>query len=75
MLSEDFDTEMGSWVDVGNAAVKLLLACRLPFEQGGEQRTGGWITAGVEDGLVVQLGRSRSVGVDGTEVTNAVDVE
>lgn len=80
ILNEDFDSEMGSWVDAREAAVRLLLACRLPFDEGGEQRTGGWIAAGAENGLVVQLGRSRSVGINGTRMgsqvgTNSVDLE
>ena len=59
MLHEDFDVELDSWDDIGNAAVVLLLTCRLPFEEGGEQRTGGWITSGAENGVVVNLKRSR----------------
>lgn len=81
LLNEDFDLEMGSWVDIRNAAVKVLLVCRLPFEEGGEQRTGGWITSGAENGLVVELG-TRRVGFGGGNGTgagvergmNAVDV-
>ena len=61
-LHEDFDLEMGTWVDVCAAAIILLRACRLPFEPGGEQRTGGWITSGEENGLVIQLVRSGDVG-------------
>ncbi|KAL9124222.1 MAG: hypothetical protein Q9175_008248 [Cornicularia normoerica] len=62
ILNEDFDLEMGSWNDVRNAALNLLLFCRLPFEQGGQQRTGGWIAAGAENGLVIELRRSRLGG-------------
>lgn len=67
-LHEDFELEMGSWLDVGNGATRLLLACRLPFERSGEQRTGGWIASGAENGLVVQLVRSRNVPMNGTGV-------
>lgn len=63
LLHEDRDQEIGSWDDIRGEARRLLLACRLPFEEEGEQRTGGWITSGVENGLVVELGRSRGVGV------------
>lgn len=79
VLHEDVDLEMGSWVDIARVAFLLLLACRLPFEQGGEQKTGGWTTAGAENGLVVELRRSRDVGVNVTGAaaqrgTNGVDV-
>ena len=68
-LSPDFDLEMGSWMDIRAAAVTLAITCRLPFEPGGEQRTGGWIMSGAEDGIVIELIRSRHVGA------NAVSVE
>ena len=68
LLNADFDMEMGSWTGVQTAAVTLWFACRLPIEAGGEQRTGGWIAAGAENGLVVKLGRSRRVGINETRV-------
>ena len=79
-LNADFDLEMGSWVGVEDAALKLLLACRLPFEEGGDQRTGGWIAAGAENGLVVELksssfGEENGTGVGVQEGMNAVGVE
>ena len=79
-LNADFDSEIGSWVGIADAAFKLLLACRLPFEEGGEQRTGGWIAAGAENGLVVQLRRASFGEGNGTgwgvqEGMNAVGVE
>ena len=64
-LHEDFDEEKASWLGVKDAATLLSIACRLPFEQTGEQRTGGWVSAGAEKGLVVQLVGSRNIGVDG----------
>lgn len=67
-LNADFDSDLGSWVGIADAAFKLLLACRLPFEEGGEQRTGGWIAAGAENGLVVELRRSSFGEGDGTGV-------
>lgn len=66
MLHEDFDLELDSWRDIGNAAVQLLFTCRLPLEEEGEQKTGGWITSGVENRIVVNLRRSRYGGVNGT---------
>lgn len=85
ILHEDVDVERGSWLDIRDAATLLSLMCRMTFEEEeGEQRTGGWITTGAEDGLVVELRRSRNVGVNGTggptgvgvqQSTNGVDVE
>lgn len=80
MLHEDFELELDSWAAIGNAAVVLLLACRLPFEEEGEQRVGGWITSGAENGIVVNLSRSRYGGVNGTvlgaqRVADGVDLE
>ena len=54
-LHEDRDVEMGSWSDVLNAATKVVLNCRSAFEPTGEQRTGGWITAGAENGIVINV--------------------
>ena len=80
ILHADFDLEMDSWLHIGHAAVQLLLACRLPFEEGGEQRTGGWITSGADNGIVVRLKRSLYGGVNGTgegtwRGANGIDVE
>ena len=68
LLHEDFDQEMGSWDDIRNAALQLLRACELPLGETGDQRTGGWITTGAENGLVVELRRSRGVSVNKTRV-------
>lgn len=80
ILHEDFQMEVGSWEDIKQAALRLLIACRLPFAPGGEQRTGGWITSGAENGLVVELRRSKSrggmgMGVEVQRSTTGVDVE
>ncbi len=80
LLHEDFDQELGSWGDIRIAAVQLLRACELPDGETGDQRTGGWITTGAENGLVIELRRSRGVSVNKTRVgpqrgSNGVDVE
>ena len=75
-LHEDRDEEMGSWDDVLNAATKVVLGCRSAFEPTGEQRTGGWITAGAENGIVIEVLKSRVRGTNGTVgATSLVDVE
>ena len=79
-LHADWDMEMGSWDDVRASGIKLLLWCRLPFEPGGPQRTGGWITSGVEDGIILELMKARDGSENGIELgtereTNVVDVE
>lgn len=75
-LHEDHDVELGSWDDVVNEAIILLLACRSAVEPTGEQRTGGWITAGAENGLVIELRKSRVRVANGTVGgTTLVDVE
>lgn len=79
-LSADFDLEMGSWVDVRAAAIELLVSCRLPFEEGGEQRTGGWITVGAENGILVELvissaGVRNGTGAGTEQGTNVVDID
>ena len=58
ILHEDFDIEVGSWTDIRNVAAETLLKCRLPLDEGGKRRTGGWITTGAQNGLVVQLVKS-----------------
>lgn len=78
-LSEDIEVEMGSWRDVGIAAVELLLKCQLRTEPGNVQRTGGWIQSGFENRLWVEMLRSRSGAENGTGVgtspgTRVVDV-
>ena len=75
-LHEDRDVEMGTWEDVLNAAIKVVLGCRSAFEPTGEQRTGGWITAGAENGIVIQVLKTRVPGTNGTVGdTSLVDVE
>ena len=74
-LHEDRDVEMGSWEDVLNAAVKVVLGCRSAFGPTGEQKTGGWITAGAENGIVINVLKSRVQGSNGTVGTSLVDVE
>lgn len=59
-LSEDIEVEMGSWRDVGTAAMDLLLRCQVRSEPGNVQRTGGWIKSGFENRLWVEVLRSRS---------------
>ena len=75
-LHEDRDVEMGTWDDVLNAATKVVLSCRSAFGPTGEQRTGGWITTGAENGIVIEVLKSRVRGTNGTvEATSLVDVE
>lgn len=78
-LNEDIEVEMGSWRDVGLAAMDLLLKCQLRSEPGNVQKTGGWIKSGFEDRLWVEVLRSRLGAENGTGVgmaggTNMVDV-
>ena len=76
ILDADHDVELGSWDDVFNAAIKVVLGCRSAFEPGGDQRTGGWITGGAENGIMVELRKSRVRGTNGTGGgTSLVDVE
>lgn len=79
-MNVNVDVEMDSWDDVRSAGMKLLLACRLPFEPDGSQRTGGWITSGAENGVVIELVRARYGDVNQTTTgleqdTIAVDDE
>lgn len=62
LLHEDFEAEIASWAGIGNAASWLMQQCRVEVEEGGEERTGGWIESGAENGIVVSLGRARGVG-------------
>ena len=75
-LNADRDVEMGTWDDVLNAAIKVVLGCRSVLKPTGEQRTGGWITAGAENGIVIEVLKSRVRGTNGTVGgTSLVDVE
>ena len=64
-LHEDVDQDMGSWDDVRRSGARLLLACRKQYEPGGMQRTGGWITSGAENGVVIELAKSQNMAVNG----------
>ena len=80
ILHEDVDRDLGSWVDVQRMAIQLLLHCRLPFDPEGWQRTGGWTTAGAENGLVVELKKWSNGAGNGRDVeteqgVTAIDVE
>ena len=78
-LNEDIEVEMGTWRDVGAAAIDLLQRCQLRTEPGNVQRTGGWIKSGFENRLWVEVLRSRLGAGNGTGVgmaggTHVVDV-
>ena len=75
-LDADRDEEVGTWDDVLNAAIKVVLGCRSVLKPTGEQRTGGWITAGSENGIVIEVLRSRvRVTNETAGGTSLVDVE
>lgn len=74
-LHEDRDVELGSWEDVLTAAVEAAIQCRSGVEPTGERRTGGWITAGAENGIVINVLKSRVQGSNGTVAASLVDVE
>ena len=65
-LHEDIDQDMGSWNDVRRSGARLLMACRKQYSRGGVLRTGGWITSGAENGVVIELAMSRTITVNGT---------
>lgn len=79
-LDADVDLEMGSWDDVRAAGIKLVLWCRTAFGPQGQQKTGGWISVGAENKVMVELielrfsdGNGTGDGIEGG--TNVVDVE
>ena len=83
-LREDIDQDLGSWDDVRKSAARLLIACRKQYEPQGAQRTGGWITSGAENGVLIQLvfelATSHPIAVNGMETgtgqdTSAVEVQ
>ena len=79
-LDADVDLEMGSWDDVRAAGIKLVLWCRLAFGSQGQQKTGGWVSTGAENKVMVELIELRFSDGNGTGEgiepgTNVVDVE
>ena len=62
-LHDDVDQDMGSWDDVRRSAAKLLVACHKQYEPRGVQRTGGWITSGAENGVVIELAKSQTIAL------------
>ena len=73
-LDPDCDFEMGSWVGVRSVAWKVLHACRLPFDRS-QQKTGGWITFGTDNGILVELVATHYGTGNDTEVGMGSDVE
>lgn len=63
-LNPDFEFDVGSWVGVRAVAWKVLHVCRLPFERS-QQKTGGWITFGMDNGVLVELVARQYGGGDG----------
>ena len=79
-LHQDIDEEQGSWDDVRRSGARLLRACKTEYAPGSEQRTGGWITSGAENGIVLELVMSRTITVNGMgtgtgQDTSAVEVQ
>ena len=79
-LHEDVDQEIGSWNNVRRSGARLVIACRKQYARGGVIRTGGWITSGAENGIVIELAMSQTITVNGTRTgfvqdTGAVDVQ
>ena len=79
-LHQDIDQELGSWDDIRRSAASLLITCRKEYAPGGVQRTGGWITAGAENGIVIELAMPQTITVNGMgtgtgQETSAVEVQ
>ena len=64
VLQQDIDQDMGSWDDVRRSGARLLLACRKQYESSAD-RTGGWITSGAENGVVIELATPQIKAVNG----------
>lgn len=79
-LHVDVDQDLGSWDDVRRSGARLLIECQKQYGRGGVLRTGGWITSGAENGIVIELAMSRIITVNGTgtefgQDTTAVEVQ
>ena len=79
-LHADVDQDMGSWGDVRSSGARLLIDCRKQYEVGVVQRTGGWITSGADNGIVIELALSRTLienemGTGIGQNTSAVEVQ
>ena len=72
-LHEDVDQDMGSWDDVRRSAARLLIECRKQYESMGVQRTGGWITSGAENGVVIELATSQIIALNRMETGTGQD--
>lgn len=79
VLNQDIDQDMGSWDDVRRSGARLLIACRKQYESSAD-RTGGWITSGAENGVVIELATSQIRAVNGMwtgrgQITSAVEAQ
>ena len=79
-LHEDIDQDQGSWGDIRSSGARLLIDCRKHYEPWGVQRTGGWITSGANNGIVIELALSwtttvNEMGIGTGQDTSVIEVQ